>query len=281
MFIDHAKVSVHSGKGGDGAVSFRREKFVPRGGPDGGDGGRGGNIVLVAENRIRTLLRFRYERRFAAEPGGNGSGNNRHGKNGKDITIKVPVGTVVFAEGIEEPLVDMDRDGMRAIIASGGRGGRGNQHYATSTHQIPRFAEKGEPGEVYELRLELKLLADVGLIGLPNAGKSTLLSRVSAAHPKIADYPFTTLEPQLGVVAVAERSFVMADLPGLIEGAAQGRGKGIDFLRHAERSRVLLHIVDVSGDLRENWNPGSRFKRLIGRLRSMEPVWSTCQCWWP
>lgn len=259
MFIDRAQIFVRSGKGGDGAISFRREKFVPRGGPDGGDGGRGGNVILTAENRVRTLLRFRHERHFTAEAGGNGGANNRHGKNAKDIVIKVPIGTVVFEKGHDEPLVDLDREGMKVIIARGGRGGRGNAHYATPTRQTPRFAEKGEPGEEHELQLELKLLADVGLIGMPNAGKSTLLSRVSAATPKIADYPFTTLEPQLGVVGVGERSFVMADLPGLIEGAAHGRGKGIDFLRHAERSRVLLHIVDVSGGFAGELDPWQSF----------------------
>ena len=259
MFIDQAKLFVQSGKGGDGVVSFRREKFVPRGGPDGGDGGRGGDIIFVTENRVRTLLRFRYDRRFVAEPGNNGEGKNKSGRNAKDITISVPVGTVVYDEGSDEPLVDLDREGMSAIIACGGRGGRGNQHYANPVRQAPRFAEKGEPGEQHHLRLELKLLADVGLIGLPNAGKSTLLARVSAATPKIADYPFTTLEPQLGVVGVEERSFVMADLPGLIEGAAGGRGKGIDFLRHAERSRVLLHIVDVSGGFGGELEPWESF----------------------
>lgn len=259
MFIDRARIQVESGKGGDGSVSFRREKFVPRGGPDGGDGGRGGDVILQAENRVRTLLRFRYERHFAAADGGAGGGNNRHGRNAKHVIVKVPIGTIVYdAEG-DEPLVDLDRDGMMAVVASGGRGGRGNSHYANSVRQAPRFAEKGEPSVSLALRLELKLLADVGLIGLPNAGKSTLLARVSAATPKIADYPFTTLEPQLGVVAVGERSFVMADLPGLIEGAAQGRGQGTDFLRHAERSRVLLHVVDVSGGFGGESEPWESF----------------------
>lgn len=260
MFIDRATIQVKSGKGGDGSLSFRREKFVPRGGPDGGDGGRGGDVILVAQHRVRTLLRFRYERIFAAESGGGGSGNNKHGKNAKDIVITVPVGTVVYLAGNDTPVADLDRDGMAAVVASGGRGGRGNSHYATSTRQTPRFAEKGAPSESRELHLEMKLLADVGLIGLPNAGKSTLLARVSAAKPKIADYPFTTLAPELGVVAVGnERSFVMADLPGLIEGAAQGRGKGIDFLRHAERSRVLLHVVDVSGGFGGELEPWESF----------------------
>lgn len=259
MFIDQAKITVHSGKGGDGAVSFRREKFVPRGGPNGGDGGRGGDVILQAQERVHTLLRFRYERHFAAGNGGNGGSNNRTGKKGQDVTIFVPPGTIVYEEGSDEPLVDLSRPGMTAVIARGGRGGRGNQHFATPTRQIPRFAEKGAPGEEYTLRLELKLLADVGLIGLPNAGKSTLLARVSAATPKIADYPFTTLEPQLGVVGIDDRSFVMADLPGLIEGAAQGKGRGIEFLRHAERCRVLLHIVDVSGGFAGETKPWDAF----------------------
>ncbi|HOF89180.1 MAG TPA: GTPase ObgE [Armatimonadota bacterium] len=260
MFIDEATITVRSGKGGDGAVSFRREKFVPRGGPDGGDGGRGGDIVFVARRRARTLLRFRYERHFAAEPGGNGAGNKKYGKGGKGITLEVPVGTIIYEQGADVPLVDLARDGMRAVVCRGGRGGRGNAHYATPVRQVPRFAELGEPAEDRALRLELKLLADVGLIGLPNAGKSTLLAHVSAAKPKIADYPFTTLEPQLGVVAVtAERSFVMADLPGLIEGAAQGRGRGTEFLRHAERSRVLLHIVDAAGGFAGEADPWEGF----------------------
>lgn len=259
MFIDEAKIHVESGKGGDGAVSFRREKFVPRGGPDGGDGGRGGDVILVASHRVRTLLRFRYERSFIARDGNAGSGKNCSGKNARSIEVLVPVGTVIYEEGNDEPVADLDRDGMSAVVGSGGRGGRGNQHYANAIRQTPRFAEKGVPGEKRDLRLELKLLADVGLIGLPNAGKSTLLSRVTAATPKIADYPFTTLEPQLGVVAVGNRSFVMADLPGLIEGAASGRGKGIDFLRHAERSRVLLHVVDASGGFAGEIDPWESF----------------------
>jgi GTP-binding protein len=259
-FIDEAVIHIASGKGGDGAVSFRREKFVPRGGPDGGDGGRGGDVILVARNRARTLLRFRYERHFSAENGGDGRGNQSSGKKGHHVILEVPVGTVVYEQGEAEPLVDLVRDGMRAVVARGGRGGRGNMHYATPTRQTPRFAEKGEPGDSRDLRLELKLLADVGLIGLPNAGKSTLLARTSAAKPKIADYPFTTLEPHLGVVQVTmERSFVMADLPGLIEGASHGRGRGTEFLRHAERSRVLLHVLDVSGGFAGEQDPWEAF----------------------
>jgi GTP-binding protein len=267
MFIDLAKITVSSGDGGNGVVAFHREKFVPRGGPDGGDGGKGGDIIITAQPRIRTLLRFRYERKFKADNGGHGSGNNCHGKNAKSINIFVPIGTVIYEEGSDEPLADLNRDGMSAIVAIGGRGGKGNQHYATPSRQIPRFAEKGEPGDARSIRLELKLLADVGLIGLPNAGKSTLLSALSAARPKIADYPFTTLEPQLGVVGIDDESFVLADLPGLIEGAAEGKGRGIDFLRHAERSRVLLHIVDVSGGFAGEIDPLEAFRTVNNEVQ--------------
>jgi GTP-binding protein len=259
MFIDQAKISVRSGKGGDGIVSFRREKCVPRGGPDGGDGGRGGDVIFVAQRRVRTLLRFRYDRRFDADAGAAGQGKDKHGKNGSSITIHVPVGTQIFDLESGDLLVDLVRDGMSAVVVRGGRGGRGNAQYATAIRQVPRFAEKGEPGDTRELRLELKLLADVGLIGLPNAGKSTFLARVTAAKPKIADYPFTTLQPQLGVVAAADTSFVLADLPGLIEGAAEGKGMGLDFLRHAERCRVLLHLVDVSGGFAGEQDPWESF----------------------
>jgi len=265
--IDQAKIYIKSGRGGNGCVAFHREKFVPRGGPDGGDGGRGGNVIMVAENRVRTLLKFRYERKFVATNGGDGSGNQCSGKKGKDIKITVPVGTVVYIEGEEEPIVDLNKPGMKAILASGGRGGRGNQHYATPSRQTPRFAENGEPGEELNLKLELKLLADVGLIGLPNAGKSTFLSRVTAAAPKIADYPFTTLEPQLGVAKDGSGyTFVIADLPGLISGAAQGRGQGLDFLRHAERSRVILHIVDISGGFAGELDATESFLTINGEL---------------
>ena len=267
MLIDQAKIYIKSGKGGNGCVAFHREKFVPRGGPDGGDGGRGGNVIMVAENRVRTLLKFRYERKFVAVNGGDGSGNQCSGKKGKDIKITVPVGTVVFIEGEDEPIVDLNKPGMKAIIASGGRGGRGNQHYATPSRQVPRFAENGEPGEEMNLKLELKLLADVGLIGLPNAGKSTFLSRVTAATPKIADYPFTTLEPQLGVAEDGgSYTFVIADLPGLISGAAEGRGQGLDFLRHAERSRVILHLVDISGGFAGELKPIESYNTINREL---------------
>jgi len=268
VFIDTAKITVRSGKGGNGVASFRKEKFIPRGGPDGGDGGRGGDVILVAENRVRTLLRFRYEKNFAATPGADGGQKDCHGKNGKDITIPVPIGTMIYDHDSGELLVDLDHDGMKAVVVQGGRGGRGNARYATPVRQVPHFCEKGQPIDARTLRLEMKLLADVALLGMPNAGKSTLLARTSAATPKIADYPFTTIEPQLGVVAVGERSFVMADLPGLIEGAAEGKGKGIDFLRHTERSRVLLHIVDVSGGFGGDMDPWEAFTTINHEVAS-------------
>lgn len=268
MFIDTANITVRSGKGGNGIASFRKEKFIPRGGPDGGDGGSGGDVILVAQNRVRTLLRFRFDKKFAATPGSDGGTKNCHGKNGKDITIAVPIGTMVYDEGTGDLLVDLDHEGMKAVVVKGGRGGRGNARYATPVRQVPHFCEKGQPIDERVLRMEMKLLADIALLGMPNAGKSTLLARTSAATPKIADYPFTTLEPQLGVVAVGERSFVMADLPGLIEGAAEGRGKGIDFLRHTERSRVLLHIVDVSGGFGGDMDPWESFNTINHEVAS-------------
>jgi len=248
MFVDEARIEVHGGRGGNGVVSFRREKHVPRGGPDGGDGGRGGHVILVADPSLTTLVDFRYKSVYRAPSGGHGQGNNKHGKDGEDLVLRVPVGTVVYEEGSDVPLADMSVPGYKFIAARGGRGGFGNAHFATSTRQTPRIAEKGEPGESKILRLELKLLADVGIVGFPNVGKSTLISRVSAAKPKIADYPFTTLVPNLGVVRVSEeRSFVMADIPGLIEGAHEGAGLGHRFLRHIERTRMLVHMLDVSG----------------------------------
>jgi len=248
MFLDEATIRARAGSGGSGAVSFRREKHVPRGGPEGGDGGRGGSVVLVADPGLTTLVDFRHRRDFRAGNGGDGSGNQRGGKNGEDVAVPVPVGTVVTGAETGEQVADLVHAGQREVIARGGRGGRGNMHFVNSVHQTPRFAEKGEPGEERLLRLDLKLLADVGLIGFPNVGKSTLIARISAAKPKIADYPFTTLVPNLGVVSVdVGRSFVVADIPGLIEGAHQGAGLGHQFLRHVERTRLLVHLLDVSG----------------------------------
>ena len=256
MFVDEAKIYVKAGDGGNGCVAFRREKYVPRGGPSGGDGGVGGSIYLEANVNDNTLLRYRYNREFKADRGRHGEGSNCTGVSGDDMILKVPVGTLVFDEEGEELLADLNKPGQRVLVAQGGRGGRGNQHFAKPWHQAPREKEEGQAGEERRLRLELKLLADVGLVGFPNAGKSTLISVISAARPKIANYPFTTLQPNLGVVNVdggtgrhgteLGRTFVVADLPGLIEGASQGAGLGIRFLRHVERTRLLVHLIDTS-----------------------------------
>jgi GTP-binding protein len=247
MFIDEVTIHVKAGNGGDGVVSLRREKHVPRGGPDGGDGGRGGSVVMTADPNLTTLIDFRYRRDYKAGRGENGSGNQKHGGNGADVELRVPVGTLVTDAVTGEVIADFVRPEQREVLARGGIGGRGNARFATSTHQTPRFAEKGEPAEERDLVLELKLLADVGLIGFPNVGKSTLIARVSAARPKIADYPFTTLVPNLGVARVDEsHAFVIADIPGLIEGAHSGAGLGHQFLRHVERTRLLVHLLDVS-----------------------------------
>jgi GTP-binding protein len=247
LFIDEARILVKAGDGGNGCLAFRREKYVPRGGPSGGDGGRGGDVVLVADEHENTLLKFRFNPEHKAERGRHGEGSNRTGAEGHSIEVPVPIGTVVYDEATGERLVDFTESGQRFTIARGGRGGRGNARFATSTHQAPTEHEPGRSGDEKRLRLELKLLADVGLVGFPNAGKSTLISRISAARPKIADYPFTTLEPNLGVVQLENyRSFVVADIPGLIEGAHLGHGLGIQFLRHIERTRLLAHLVDVS-----------------------------------
>jgi len=246
MFIDEVRIRVKAGDGGNGCLAFRREKFVPRGGPSGGDGGRGGDVSMVASTHHNTLLHFRFNPEHTAERGRHGEGNNRSGREGKSIELPVPVGTVVYDADTGELLHDFTEAGDRFLIAKGGRGGRGNQHFATATHQAPTEHERGHPGEAKYLRLELKLLADVGLVGFPSAGKSTLISRISAARPKIADYPFTTLEPNLGVVSVEDQTFVVADIPGLIEGAHLGHGLGVQFLRHIERTRLLVHLVDVS-----------------------------------
>jgi len=246
MFIDEVRIRVKAGDGGNGCMAFRREKYVPRGGPSGGDGGRGGDVILVASEHHNTLLHFRFNPEHTAERGRHGEGSNKTGRDGASIEVPVPVGTVIYDADTGELLHDFTQAGDRFTVARGGRGGRGNQHFATPTHQAPTEHEPGRPGEEKRLRLELKLLADVGLVGFPNAGKSTLISRISAARPKIADYPFTTLEPNLGVVSVDDQTFVVADIPGLIEGAHLGHGLGVQFLRHVERTRLLVHLVDVS-----------------------------------
>jgi len=250
MFIDEAKIKVKAGDGGNGCMAFRREKFVPRGGPSGGDGGKGGDIVMESSERHNTLVHFRFNPEHTAERGRHGEGSNKTGREGTDVLLKVPVGTIVFDDETGEKVFEFTHPDEKFIIARGGRGGRGNARFATSVHQAPREHEAGRPGEEHTYRLELKLLADVGLVGYPNVGKSTLISRISSARPKIADYPFTTLQPNLGVVAVGdaknEVSFVVADIPGLIEGAHTGAGLGTQFLRHIERTRLLVHLVDVS-----------------------------------
>jgi GTP-binding protein len=271
MFIDEAKILVAGGDGGNGCVAFRREKFVPRGGPSGGDGGRGGSVYLESSQHLNTLLKFRYNREFRAGRGGHGEGSNRHGRDGDDLLIQVPVGTVILDEARGEKLWDFTVPNQRFVAAQGGRGGRGNARFATSTHQAPRKSEPGKPGEEKTLRLELKLLADVGLVGFPNVGKSTLISRLSAARPKIADYPFTTLEPCLGVVALdPERSFVMADIPGLIAGAHAGRGLGTRFLKHVERTRLLLHLIDVAEHPARD--PVEDYETILQELGSFSPT---------
>ena len=248
MFIDRARIFVQSGKGGDGMSSFRHEKFVPKGGPNGGDGGQGGNVVLVADRNVNTLVDFRFRRLFKAKPGGKGEGSNKYGRNAEDLVITFPLGTIVKDEETGQVMADLSRDGQRAIVAKGGRGGRGNWHFRTSANRTPTFAERGEPGEERWLRLELKVLADVGLLGYPSVGKSSILRKVSAAQPEVAAYHFTTLNPILGVVNLPDhRSFVMADIPGLIDGASEGVGLGHDFLRHIERTKILIHVIDVSG----------------------------------
>jgi GTPase len=249
MFVDEVDIHVAAGHGGRGAMSFRREKFVPRGGPNGGDGGPGGSVYIAANPNLNTLLNFRYQKEFAASRGGHGEGSNRTGRKGDDIELEVPIGTVIYEKRGDEivQIADLTTAGERFLVAKGGIGGRGNAQFATSTNRAPRRAEPGLPGEEKELRLHLKLLADVGLVGFPNAGKSTMISRISAARPKIADYPFTTLSPNLGVVGLSgDRTFVVADVPGLIEGAHAGQGLGHRFLSHLERTKVLIHLVDVS-----------------------------------
>jgi len=267
MFIDEVRILVKAGDGGNGCLAFRREKFVPRGGPSGGDGGRGGDVVMVCSEHANTLLQFRFNPEHKAERGQHGMGSQRTGHEGESVELKVPVGTVVYDKATGERLYDFTVPGERFRVAKGGKGGRGNQHFATPTHQAPTEHEPGRPGEEKRLRLELKLLADVGLVSFPNAGKSTLISRISAARPKIAAYPFTTLEPNLGVVQLPEfRSFVVADIPGIIEGAHEGHGLGIQFLRHIERTRLLAHLVDVSEE--SGRDPVEDFEIIMRELES-------------
>ena len=266
MFIDTAKIHVKAGNGGSGRVSFHREKYVAAGGPDGGDGGRGGDIIFIADSNISTLMDFRYKRKYSAQNGEDGGDSNCSGKSGESLVIKIPVGTIVRDDETGRILADFTEAGEKRVIAKGGKGGKGNQHFATSTRQIPNFAKSGDFGEEFDLSLELKVLADVGLIGFPNVGKSTLLSVVSAAKPKIADYHFTTLEPNLGVVSAGDDSFVMADIPGLIEGAHEGVGLGHEFLKHVERTRLLVHVIDMSGT--EGRNPFDDFIIINNELKN-------------
>ncbi len=247
MFIDYVEIEVTAGKGGHGCVSFRTEKYIPKGGPDGGDGGQGGSIIAVADEQLTTLLDYRYRRHYKAENGRPGSGSLKTGRSGKDTILRLPVGTIITDLEQGKPIADLDEPGKRVVIAAGGKGGKGNAHFKTPVNQAPRYAQPGQPGEQKRIGLELKLLADVGLVGLPNAGKSTILASFSAARPKIADYPFTTLVPHLGIVKLREfKSCVMADIPGIIEGASQGKGLGIQFLKHIQRTRLLVYVIDIN-----------------------------------
>ena len=264
MFVDYALIEVNSGKGGDGAVTFRREKYVPKGGPSGGDGGNGGNVILKANSNLHTLLDFRYKKKYDAGKGEKGGNSLKDGKNGNDVIIGVPVGTIVKDAVTEKIVFDLDLDGKEVILAKGGKGGKGNSKFATSTNQTPRFAEDGKKGENKKVILELKLIADVGLVGFPNSGKSTLISKISAAKPKIADYPFTTLEPNLGIVKYKNfQSFTVADIPGIIEGASEGKGLGHQFLRHIERTRIILFLIDITSE-----NLESDFNILLNELKT-------------
>jgi GTP-binding protein len=265
VFIDTARIYIKAGDGGNGIISFRREKYVAYGGPDGGDGGKGGDVIFVADPNLSTLLDFKYRKKYVAQNGENGRGKNQYGKNGEDLYIKVPVGTLIINDETGEIIADLVKPNQKAIVLRGGKGGRGNAKFATSTLKTPRFAESGEKGKEMWVRLELKLLADVGLIGFPNAGKSTLLASCTRAKPKIANYPFTTLTPNLGVVEHKGKSFVMADIPGLIEGAHRGEGLGHDFLRHIERTKMLIHVVDVSGN--EGRDPIEDFEKINEELK--------------
>jgi len=267
MFVDYAVIEVYSGKGGDGAITFRREKYVPKGGPSGGDGGRGGDVILRTNSNLHTLLDFRYKKKYKAGNGNSGGSSLKDGKNGDNVIIQVPVGTVVKDFGTEKILFDLNTDKKEIVLAKGGNGGKGNSKFATSTNQTPRFAEDGKPGEQKKVILELKLIADVGLVGFPNSGKSTLISKISSARPKIADYPFTTLEPNLGIVKYKDfKSFTVADIPGIIEGASEGKGLGLKFLRHIERTRIILFLIEVTSE-----NLKDDFDVLMSELRSYSP----------
>ncbi len=275
-FVDETTAYVKAGDGGDGCVSFRREKYVPRGGPDGGDGGDGGDVIIETDPNLNTLMDLVSKAEFRAEDGGDGMSRNKHGADGEDLVISVPVGTIVIDTDSGLTLADMDRPGRRIVVARGGRGGRGNARFATATHQVPTEYEEGKPGRERNLRLELRLVADVGLVGLPNAGKSTLLSRISAAHPKVADYPFTTLQPVVGIVETGDYTrFTVADLPGLIEGAHEGKGLGDEFLRHVERTRLLVHLVDAlptdGSDPLENYHTVRDELRLHSETLAAKP----------
>ena len=270
-FVDEAVISLFAGNGGNGAVSFRREKFIPLGGPDGGDGGDGGSIWLQADENLNTLIDFRHQRQFRAQRGENGMGRQMFGKAGEDVVIRVPVGTEVVNVATDEIIGDLTQDGQRLLVARGGHGGKGNVHFKSSLNRAPRKATSGSPGEERDIRMELKLLADVGLLGFPNAGKSTFIRAVSAATPKVADYPFTTLYPNLGVVSVEQdRSFVIADIPGIIEGAAEGAGLGSLFLRHVQRTRLLLHLVDMA-PFDEAIDPATQVRAIEDELRRYDP----------
>jgi GTP-binding protein len=267
MFIDYSLIEVNSGRGGDGAITFRREKYVPKGGPSGGDGGDGGNVIIKANTNLHTLLDFRYKKKYKASNGDKGGSSLKDGKNGSDVVISVPLGTIIKDAETEKIIFDLDENAKEIILARGGKGGKGNSKFATSTNQTPRFAEEGKQGEYKKVILELKLIADVGLVGFPNSGKSTLISKISSAKPKIADYPFTTLEPNLGIVKYKDfRSFTVADIPGIIEGASHGKGLGHQFLRHIERTRIILFLIEITSD-----NMKNDFEVLLNELKSYSP----------
>ena len=278
-FIDEAKIYLKAGDGGNGAATFRREKYIPMGGPNGGDGGRGGSIYAIADRNINTLVDYRYTRKFIGKRGENGGGADQYGAGGDDIVLRMPVGTVIYNQATDEIMADLAHDGQKVLLAKGGKGGLGNLHFKSSTNRAPRQKTNGEEGEEFELRLELRVLADVGLLGLPNAGKSTLIRAISSARPKVADYPFTTLHPNLGVVRVdSEKSFVVADVPGLIEGAADGAGLGIRFLKHLQRTRILLHLVDLA-PLDPDADPVKDAKAIVGELEKHDPALASKPRW--